>query len=231
MDLVPSQVRGALETKFPEWHPERITESDQGDGVVIYGFFGKTETGEATRIEIRLKDGHAELLLDDSLQDLSAWRQIGAPVWRIANDGAAAGPAEELAYLVSRQPYADFRLRVEFRIDDDTNSGVFLRCTEPLVVADINPDDCYEVNIFDHHPNQDFRTGSIVTLATPKVHANTLGRWNQYDIVASGPLLEVTLNGEKLLSIVNERAASGYLALQYAGKAKLQFRNLRITAL
>ena len=154
-------------------------------------------------------------------EDLSSWRQIGAPLWRFAAGTASAGPSGESAFLVSTTPYADFRLRVEFRIDDDTNSGIFLRCKQLRVIADINPDDCYEVNIFDNHPNQDFRTGSIVKLATPELHANTLGRWNQYDIVASGPLLEVTLNGEKLLSIVNERAASGYLALQYAGKGEI----------
>lgn len=67
MELVPDHVSGALDTKFPEWHPERIIESDQGDGVFIYEFFGKTETGEATKIEIRLEDGHAELLVDEWL--------------------------------------------------------------------------------------------------------------------------------------------------------------------
>jgi hypothetical protein len=67
MDLVPDHVAGALETKFPEWHPDRIIESDQGDGVVIYEFFGKDDAGEATKIEIKYADGHAELLLDEWL--------------------------------------------------------------------------------------------------------------------------------------------------------------------
>ncbi|MDH4125720.1 MAG: hypothetical protein OEW64_09330 [Gammaproteobacteria bacterium] len=67
MDLVPDHVAGALETKFPAWHPDRIIESDQGDGVIIYEFFGVDDAGEATKIEIRWADGRAELLIDEWL--------------------------------------------------------------------------------------------------------------------------------------------------------------------
>jgi hypothetical protein len=67
MDLVPKGVGNTLDTKFPGWAPERIIESDQGKGVTIYEFFGKTETGEATKIEVLWEDGRAELLIDEWL--------------------------------------------------------------------------------------------------------------------------------------------------------------------
>jgi hypothetical protein len=67
MELVPDHVSGALETKFPEWHPDRIIESDQGDGVIIYEFFGKDDAGESTKIEIKWAEGHAEILVDEWL--------------------------------------------------------------------------------------------------------------------------------------------------------------------
>ncbi len=67
MDLVPERVSNTLDTKFPGWAPERIIESDQGGGVVVYEFFGKTDEGEATKIEVKLEDGHAELLIDEWL--------------------------------------------------------------------------------------------------------------------------------------------------------------------
>ena len=67
MDLVPERVSGALETKLPEWHPHRIIESDQGDGVIIYEFYGKDEAGEVTKVEIKWAEGHAELLVDEWL--------------------------------------------------------------------------------------------------------------------------------------------------------------------
>jgi hypothetical protein len=168
---------------------------------------------------------------DSNREDLSSWRQTGAPVWHFADGVAEAGPAEQHGFLVSRNAYDDFRLSVEFWIEDNTNSGVFIRCTEPVELADLNPDNCYEINIWDNHPNQDFRTGSIVTLTPPLARVDTLGRWNRFDIAATGNRIEVTLNGVKVASLVNDRSASGYLALQYAGSAGLMFRNLQLTAL
>lgn len=67
MDLVPENVGNTLDTKFPGWHPERIIESNQGAGVVVYEFFGKTDKGEKTKVEVKWEDGHAELLLDEWL--------------------------------------------------------------------------------------------------------------------------------------------------------------------
>lgn len=67
MNLVPQGVGNTLDTKFPGWAPERIIESDQGNGVIIYEFFGKTDEGAATKIEVMWEDGRAELLIDEWL--------------------------------------------------------------------------------------------------------------------------------------------------------------------
>ena len=67
MELLPDGVSDELDNTFPAWRPERIIESDQGDGVVIYEFFGKTEAGEDTKIEIKWEQGQAELLVDEWL--------------------------------------------------------------------------------------------------------------------------------------------------------------------
>ena len=34
-------------------------------------------------------------------------------------------------FLVSKTAYADFQLRAEFWLEDKTNSGIFIRCTDP----------------------------------------------------------------------------------------------------
>lgn len=67
MELLPPGVSNVLDSSFPAWRPERIIESDQGGGVVIYEFFGKTEVGEDTKIEIKWEQGQAELLVDEWL--------------------------------------------------------------------------------------------------------------------------------------------------------------------
>ena len=105
--------------------------------------------------------------------DLSKLATIGEMEWRINDSVAEAGPGDSGTYLITRETYGDFRLFVEFWVGADTNSGVFVRCSSPV---EVDPLSCFEINIWDEHPNQDFRTGSIVTLARPTAHVDTVGR-------------------------------------------------------
>jgi hypothetical protein len=67
MGATPGPVADALRGTAPEWSPERIIESDQGDGVVIYEFLGEDDDGEDTKIEVKFEDGRAEVLVDEWL--------------------------------------------------------------------------------------------------------------------------------------------------------------------
>ena len=88
--------------------------------------------------------------------------------------------------------YGDFQLTLEFWIDVDSDSGVFIWCSDPNGVGAANS---YEVNIADTHDNEDFRTRSIVRVAVPAHTVSTVGQWNTYDITARGERLTVILNG------------------------------------
>lgn len=65
MDRVPGDVTAALAAGVPDWIPSRIIESDQGDGTVIYEFFGPGEGQEPDKHEVKWTDGTAELLVDE----------------------------------------------------------------------------------------------------------------------------------------------------------------------
>jgi len=65
MDLVPANVAGALEAGVPGWVPSRIIESDQGDGTIIYEFFGPGDGDELDKHEVKWTDNTAELLVDE----------------------------------------------------------------------------------------------------------------------------------------------------------------------
>lgn len=65
MALVPEQVAAALASGAPDWLPSRIIESDQGDGTVIYEFFGPGDGDEPVKREVAWSDGQAELLVDE----------------------------------------------------------------------------------------------------------------------------------------------------------------------
>ena len=64
-EQVPSDAGSALLAKFPAFQPQRIIESDQGDGVVIYEFFGTSEAGDDTKIEVKWEQDVAEVLTDE----------------------------------------------------------------------------------------------------------------------------------------------------------------------
>lgn len=65
MDYVPEPVSAALSGHAPAWIPERIIESDQGDGVVVYEFFGPGPEGEPVKIEVKLALDEATVLKDE----------------------------------------------------------------------------------------------------------------------------------------------------------------------
>jgi 3-keto-disaccharide hydrolase len=160
--------------------------------------------------------------------DLESWMQVGSYVWRFDPAGAEAGPADASGFLVSTERYGDFELSVEFWIEDDTNSGVFVRCGEIGSLEAVNPTDCYEINIYDSHPIPDYRTGSIVTRAVPVATVDTLRHWSRMQIRAVGARIEVIVNGTATATIDDARTVAGPIALQYAGKGLLRFRALRI---
>jgi hypothetical protein len=154
--------------------------------------------------------------------DLTNWRIVGDGVWRV-EDGALTAD-QGTSFLVSDLSFADFQLELEFWVNAEANSGVFLRCADP---ASIDETSCYEVNIFDTRPDQTYRTGSIVNLAAPSQFVYTGGQWNRYEISAVGNRLQVTLNGHELVDVEDSRLTGGPIALQH-GTGTVRFRNVRI---
>lgn len=161
--------------------------------------------------------------------DLSNWSQIGDAAINIDNNSASnSGPREASNYIVSTDTYKDVRLSVEFLIDAATNSGIFVRCSDS---ESVSPETCYEINIWDEHENPDHRTGSIVLMAPPVAHVNTVGEWSTMQIEAVDDLIVVEVNGVETVRFRNDKFASGHVALQFGAGGSLQFRNVRLEAL
>jgi 3-keto-disaccharide hydrolase len=161
---------------------------------------------------------------------LDGWNPIGDADWRLA-DGAVQAD-KGAGYLVSRAAYADFQLRVEFWVDDDANSGVFIRCENPQEVTGAN---AYEVNIYDKRPDPAYRTGAIVDLAQPLAQLNAGGKWNTFEIKAQGAHFTVTLNGTRTADATDAKHPRGRIALQYGaganGAGVVKFRKVEIRPL
>ena len=44
---------------------------------------------------------------------------------------ARSSPTRAPGFLVTKDQYGDFEMKVEFYAESDTNSGIFIRCQDP----------------------------------------------------------------------------------------------------
>ena len=193
-------------------------------GLLVLGFLGFQFSGRAFG---QAAAGWTTLFDGTSLD---GWNPIGDANWRLA-DGAVQAD-KGVGFLLTRLTYENFQLRVEIWVDDDANSGVFIRCRERQQVSAMN---AYEVNIYDKRPDPAYRTGAIVDVARPLAQINTGGKWNTLEITAQGPHLTVTLNGVRTADANDTKHTRGPIALQYGAGANgagiVKFRKVEIRTL
>ena len=158
--------------------------------------------------------------------NLNAWNPVGNANWKLG-DGVVEATSGN-GFLVSKESYTDFEIKVEFWVDDAANSGVFIRCENPMQIDATN---AYEVNIYDKRPDQAYRTGAIVDVAKPSSVINTGGSWNTFQITARGAHLTVVLNNTRTVDVDNSLHARGPIALQYGGAGQVKFRRVEIRRL
>jgi hypothetical protein len=165
-------------------------------------------------------------------KSLDNFNKVGDANWRI-EDGAVVAD-KGVGFLVTKNPYSDFQLRVEFWADDDVNSGIYMRCADPDKIMDTT---CYEANIYDKRPDPTYGTGGIVHLAKVDPMPKAGGKWNTYEITAKGPELTVILNGQTTVQgAKDDKLKSGPIALQYGAsvvkdKGVIKFRKVEVKPL
>ena len=168
-------------------------------------------------------------LLDGT--NMNNFDQAGNANWRVGpgpdNTPNTVNADRGNGFLVTKQSYADFRIRAEVWIDTPGNSGIFIRCDNPQ-----NPgaNTCYEVNLFDTRPDPSYGTGAIVNVAKVSPMPKAGGKWNVMEIEARGPQLTVRLNGQQTASANDSKHLRGRIALQY-GAGKVMWRKVEIQPL
>jgi hypothetical protein len=176
--------------------------------------------------------GGWETLIDGE-RGLENFERVGDANWR-PEGGAIVADRGKGGFLVSRQSWRDFALRAEFWADTTTNSGIFIRATDPVKIASASS---YEVNIFDQRPDPTYGTGAIVNVAKVVPMPKAGGKWNVYEVTAKGNRMTVTLNGVKTVDVEDAKFPAGRIALQYglgandAPGGPIKWRKVQVRAL
>jgi hypothetical protein len=173
-------------------------------------------------------------------KDLDGWEADTQGIWS-ARDGMIVGKTTGLDhndFLRTRKHYADFELRLSFRLlNGSGNSGVQFR-SKPVPGS-------HEVAGFQADIGQQYwgclydesRRNRILVQA-PSGAAAALQRdgWNQYTLTARGDHITLELNGVRTVDYVEKEPGidrSGIIALQVHGgpPMEVRFKDIRIREL
>ena len=175
---------------------------------------------------------------------LNGWTVIGGVNWTVVDGALSATPASQKVtptgdskqtwpqgFLRSVATFSDFEMTTEFWNEEDSNSGLMIRCGVPANPGSLGG--CYEINISDPHATSP--TGSIVGVHSTLPHRiPSIGKWSRFDVVADGPHLVVKVNGELATDANDEKLKDGAIGLQAGGptgSGPIKFRNIKIRPL
>ena len=166
--------------------------------------------------------------LIDGTQGMENFNIVGDANWSAEHNAIQATQGSGASWLVSKNSYSDFSLRVEFWASNDSNSGIYMRCEDANQITDRT---CYEANVFDQRGDPSFGTGAIVHIAPVDEPRPTAGNsWNVFVITLDGDHLVVELNGKRTVDVHDDLLSSGPIALQW-GRGALRFRKVVIKEL
>lgn len=166
--------------------------------------------------------------LIDGTEGIDNFTIVGDANWTAKDSAIEATEGSGASWLMTKQSYSNFTMRVEFWASDDSNSGIYMRCADASQITDRS---CYEANIYDQRADPSFGTGAIVHISPIDEPRPTVGgKWNVFVITLDGDHLVVDLNNERTVDVRDDLLASGPIGLQWA-RGKLRFRKVVIKEL
>lgn len=160
-------------------------------------------------------------------KNLDGWHAMGENQWKVEN--GILESEKPGANLVSDEKFDDFKLHIEFRYPEGSNSGMYLRGR-------------YEVQIADNiglEPSSILFGGIYGFIAPNEMAAKAAGEWQEYDITLIGRRVTIVANGKEIISnqnipgmtggaLDNNEAESGPLLIQ-GDHGPIEFRSIVIT--
>jgi hypothetical protein len=127
-----------------------------------------------------------ELFDGKSLDAFDLQRKDRPSGWTVADGAMTNEPKAN--NLVSKQKFKDYKIQAEYKLDKDSNSGIYQRGR-------------YELQVVDDYgkPAESHGHMSIYAWVAPKVNASKpAGEWQTMEAIVVGNKVTVTLNGQKV---------------------------------
>ena len=200
--------------------------------------------------------------------DLNAF-ELKPGSWEIEPDGSVVCRMEKIkdkkgverlkgmGFLWTKKKFSDFSLRLDYKLSEGANSGIFYRSNPKDPVQE-----GFEIQLMD---NEGFQKKAKKILPPRKLNAsfydgvapkgefsNPVGRWNQAELICKGPQVSFSLNGQLAFSInlddwkkagqnpdgttnkfktaLKDLPRTGYIGFQNHGQV-VWFRSIRINIL
>jgi len=161
-------------------------------------------------------------------KDINGWHPSGETNQWTVRDGIMTSPHSG-SNIITDGTFTDFKLHIEFRYPRESNSGVYLRGR-------------YEVQIEDDkgmEPSSHLLGGVYGFLAPSEMMAKDAGEWQSYDIVLTGRMVTVTVNGKMVIcnqaipgitgGALNSREGEPGPIMLQGDHGPVEFRNITLT--
>ena len=234
---------GKLNFQYPEGYPPNVTRQVWQAEMKSGGLVGTAYTGGQSltwtgvrgpvwpAIPPKRTPGKPIDLFNG--KDVSGWlcQDPHHPMGWFVKDGILENVGKDACNIYTRQKFNDFKLEVEFNVDPQSNSGVYLRGR-------------YEIQILDGYdrPMDVHSQGALYGFIVPAVKADKpAGEWQTFEITLIANHVTVIMNGTKIIDNrkvpgitggaldANEKGP-GPIMLQ-GDHGKVQFRKVRLTPL
>ena len=159
--------------------------------------------------------------------DLKGWHATGNNQW--VAEGEILRSPKSGSNLITDEKFRDFKLHIEFRYPEGSNSGVYLRGRYEVQIADSR----VQVPVKDE-------LGAVYGFLVPsEMMAKGPGQWQSYDITLIGRMITLVINGKTVITnqeipgitggaLDSNEGEPGPLQIQ-GDHGPIEFRNIIIT--
>ncbi len=203
------------------------------DGKTLYfsseraGGQGNRDLWQTRRVPKRKADGFVSLF---NGKDLTGWATAEGDQgnWKII-EGAITCIGDRSHLLTTRDDFDDFHLRVEAKVNETGNSGVYFRVNKKGDRGGFP--DGFEAQIYCGPGGEPQKTGSLYNLAKVMEQLVQPDTWFTMEVLAEGPRIRILVDGKEVVDYIdpNRKWVKGNIALQHINAAtRVAFRKIEI---